>query len=113
MQITVENEVDPMSPKGQMLIDIAIEYIRGLHSGHRLIPVTFVRHKLQKGKCLLIEREIVAFAKQLGFAVSYPHNKAHVRVESEQCLRDIAERARFSDGFYDEIDFLLTNVNLN
>jgi hypothetical protein len=113
MQTSVGIEVDPMSPKGQMLIDIAIEYVRGLYSGQRLIPVTFIRHKLKKGKCLLIEREIVAFAKELGFKVVYPKNKAHIRVESEQQLRDITEGAGFSEGFYDEIEGLLTNTNLH
>lgn len=107
-----EVEIDPTSLKGSVLIQVSIEYIRGLHSGNRLIAITGLRRRLREDKYLVIEREIVRFAKELGFTVVYPHNKAHIKVESEQQLRDIAESAGFSDGFYDEIESMLTNANL-
>ena len=113
MQTIKENEVDPTSLKGAVLIQVAIEYIRNLHSGQRLIAVTVIRHTLREGKCLVTEREIVRFAKELGFVVVYPHNKAHIKVENEQQLRDIAKGAGFLEGFYDEVESLLTNTNLN
>jgi len=42
MQSISETEIDPISLKGYTLIDIAIEYIRGLHKGKRRIPTMLI-----------------------------------------------------------------------
>lgn len=77
-----------------------------------MVAVTEIKRKLREGGYQSHEREIVKLCRELGFSVAYPHNKAHINLRNEQQLRDISNRAGFSNGFFDDIDAMIINSNL-
>jgi len=88
---------------GVLLLVFAPIYIQSLRRGVRMVAVTEIKRKLREGGYQSHEREIVKLCRELGFAIAYPHNKAHVLVESEEKIREVSTRAGFSKTFYSEI----------
>jgi len=85
---------------GVLLLILAPIYAQSLKSSVRMVAVTEVKRKLREAGYGTHEREIVKLAVGLGFSLRYPHNKAHVLVESEEKIREISNRAGFSHSFY-------------
>ena len=84
---------------GVLMLILAPMYVQSLKRKVRMVAVTEIKRLLREGGYGAHEREIVKLAVGLGFSLSYPHNKAHVVVESEENLRDISTRAGFSKDF--------------
>ena len=93
-QKTEENGLTQVfEPKGIVLSEIIPRYVESLKSGNKHIAITDLRRLIRERGYDYTEREIVKAAKELGFSLVYPHNKAHIKVEGEQRLVDIAARA--------------------
>jgi hypothetical protein len=86
--------------KGVVLSEIAAPYIGAVKQGKKHIAITTVRQQLKNRGYEYSERQIVKAAKELGFGIAYPHNKAHIKIEGEQVLRDIAARAGVGDDLF-------------
>jgi len=89
---------------GVLLLVFAPIYIQSLRSGVRLVSVTEIKRKLREGGYQSHEREIVKLCRELGFSVAYPHNKAHVLVESEEKIRQVSNGAGFSRRFCEDLE---------
>ena len=107
-QIEIKIQEDDMSkvfePKGIVLSEIDPLYEYCLENGKGLIAITDVKARIRERDCTLIERQIVKIAKDLGFIIGYPKNKAHIKVNSREELRQIFERAGVGQNF-DEEDY--------
>jgi hypothetical protein len=105
-QIEAKAEEDSLTklyePKGLVLSEIAPQYLQGLNVDKNKLPITEVRQSLYQRGYQYDERQIVKLAKDLGFTIVKPHNKAHVKFLSRQQLDDILERAGVSGDFYEE-----------
>jgi len=64
-----------------------------------MIAVTETKQMLRQVGFQAHDREIVKLAVGLGFTVVYPHNKAHMLVESVETIAKISTRAGFSEYF--------------
>lgn len=94
---------------GVLLLTLAPIYIQSLKRGVRMIAVTEIKRKLREGGYKSYGQEIVKLCRELGFNVAYPHNKAHVLVESEEKLIEISAKAGFSRGFYKDLEEITIN----
>jgi len=107
-QITLKKEEDGLTkvfePKGIVLSEIAVPYLEAIEKGKSHIAVTAVRQLLKNRGYDYTERQIVKAAKELGFGVAYPHNKAHIKVEGEQVLREIATKAGVGSDLFTNPD---------
>lgn len=90
--------------KGVVLSEIAAPYLEAIKQQKRHIAITTVRKLLKDRGYDYTERQIVKAAKELGFGLAYPHNKAHIRVEGEPVLRDIAARAGVGNDLFTNAD---------
>ena len=99
VQKTEENGLTQVfEPKGIVLSEIIPQYMESLKSGNKHIAITELRRLIRERGYNYTEREIVKAAKELGFALAYPHNKAHIKIEGVQRLIDIAARAGVDKG---------------
>ncbi|MFC2067727.1 hypothetical protein ACFLTP_01760 [Chloroflexota bacterium] len=102
-QIKSKTEEDDLSkmfePKGIVLSEIAPLYEDFLKFGTAKIPVTAIRSKVKERDCLFNERQIVKLARDLGFTMVYPKNKAHIKVMSTQELQEIFEKSGSNKNF--------------
>jgi len=102
-QIRLKTEEDDLSkiyePKGIVLSEIALPYLSFLENGQSRIAITDIRGKIRDRDCLLVERQIVRLARELGFTIIYPGNKAYVRVVSKEELQGIFEKAGVSQNW--------------
>jgi hypothetical protein len=107
-QINLKTEEDDLSkiyePKGIVLGEIAALYHSALAGGKGHIAITEIRAGVRERDCLLIERQIVKLAKDLGFSIAYPGNKAYVRVISKDELRGIFEKAGVAQHFDESLE---------
>lgn len=107
-QIRLKTEEDDLSkvyePKGIVLSEVAPLYLSALESGRQRIAITDIRAGIRDRDCVLIERQIVKLAKDLGFGIAYPGNKAYVRVVSKEELQDIFERAGVAQHFDESLE---------
>jgi len=110
-QIEEKTEEDDLTkvfePKGIVLSEIIPIYEIASNTGHKHISFTTLRAVIKDRGYDFSEKEIVSYAKALGFTVVYPHNKAHLKVEGLQRLHDIYERAGFKQNNSEEIDTIL------
>jgi len=95
-------------PKGVVLSEIIPRYLACLNTNATKIPITDITEAVRNRKLQFHpdERQVTGLAKQLGFTVYYPHNKAHIKVISREELESIVAR----QGISTEI---LTEVPLN
>jgi hypothetical protein len=107
-QIKLKTEEDDLSkiyePKGIVLSEIAPFYLAALAGGKGHIAITDIRAGVRERDCMLIERQIVKLAKELGFNIVYPGNKAYVRVISKDELRGIFEKAGVAKHFAEGLE---------
>lgn len=107
-QIRLKTEEDDLSkvyePKGIVLSEIYPLYLSTLEIGRRHIAITDIRAGVRERDCTLIERQIVKIAKELGFGIVYPGNKAYVRVVSKEELRGIFERAGVAQHYNESLE---------
>lgn len=96
-QITAKVEEDDdtkmFEPKGIILSEIIPLYQTALDKGESHIAITTVRQKLVGRGYNYFERDISKMARDLGFIIVKPSNKAHIKVEGIQRLKDIASKA--------------------
>ena len=59
---------------------------------------------MRERDCLLIERQIVKLARELGFQVYYPKNKASIRTTSKDELRAIFVKQGLGDNYEEEVE---------
>jgi hypothetical protein len=107
-QIKLKTEEDDLSkiyePKGIVLGEIAPLYMSALKSGKGHIAITDIRAGVRDRDCILIERQIVKIARELGFNIVYPGNKAYVKVVSKDELRGIFEKAGVPKHFDESLE---------
>jgi len=107
-QIESKTEEDDLTkvfePKGVVLSEIAPRYRTGLQNGNRRIAITTIREAINERGYRYDERQITKAAKELGFTIVYPHNKAHIKIVSEQQLAEITKKAGIAQEFCDEAD---------
>jgi len=113
-QIELKNEEDNLSkvfePKGVVFSEICGLYEEALSSEKKHIPITNVRPKVKDRGYDFDERQITAIAKNLGFTVVYPHNKAHIKMEGEYKLKEVANKMGVS--LTEDIDTPLKSLRL-
>ncbi|MFC1903889.1 hypothetical protein ACFLW9_03295 [Chloroflexota bacterium] len=107
-QIGAKTEEDELSklyePKGVVLSEIAQMYEACLKGNINRIAITDIRHNIQDRGYVLNERQIAKLARELGFTIKKPKNKAFIKVICEEELRKIFENAGVSQNFDDESD---------
>jgi hypothetical protein len=107
-QIRLKTEEDDLSkiyePKGIVLSEIAPLYLDSLKSGKRHIAITDIRAGVRERDSVLIERQIVKIARDLGFGIAYPGNKAYIRVLSKEELQSIFDRAGVAQHFEESLE---------
>jgi hypothetical protein len=107
-QITAKVEEDDDSkvfePKGIVLGEIVPLYKDCLAHNAKHIAITEVTELLRKRDYGHNEKTVTQLARQLGFTIVKPQNKAHIKVESETKLKAIIDRAEVSQYFDEKID---------
>lgn len=104
-QVARKSEEDELTkvfePKGVILSEIAPLYRACLTGDAKRIPITDIRAAVQIRGYFFNEKQITKTAKELGFNVVYPHNKAYIKVECEAQLEAIMEKAGISEKLRD------------
>jgi len=113
-QIELKNEEDNLSkvfePIGVVFSEICELYEQALSSGKKHIEITSIRPKIKDRGYDFNERQITAIARILGLTVVYPHNKAHIKVEGEYKLKEVADKLGVS--ITEDIDTPLKSLRL-
>ena len=113
-QIKSKAEEDNLSRifevKGIVLSEIAPLYETSLHDNHSKIAITEIKPKIKERDYLLNERQIVKLARDLGFTLVYPKNKAHIKVTSMRELQEIFEKSGSGSNFDNDGDEELTGL---
>ena len=65
------------------------------------IAITEIRQRLGQRGYIFSEREIARYARELGFTVVKPRNKAHIKVDGRARLKSILRKAGVYVDFYD------------
>lgn len=92
-------------PKGVVLGEIISRYLICLERNQNKIPITDIA-KLIRNRSLPFypdERQVAGIARQLGFEVYHPHNKAHIKVISREHLESILERQGINTEILTEV----------
>ena len=102
------NESKVFEPKGVVLSEIITPYQEALGNHTAKIPIQAISKSIKAREVAFHpdERQVAAIARQLGFEVYHPQNKAHIKVISREHLVSILERQGLSAD-------ILTEVSLN
>jgi len=85
-------------PKGIVLAEVAELYDQALEVGQTAISITDVRKAIRERECLLVERQIVKLARDLGFTIVSRQNKAFIAVVSRAQLNAILDKAGVNES---------------
>lgn len=116
-QIDLKTQEDALSkvyePKGIVLSEIIPLYRAALDKNvmpklPNRIAITEVRKAIAERGYNYTEKQIAKAARDLGFRVYYPQNKAHIKVEGEELLKSIGARA----GYCEEEDSMAETTAL-
>lgn len=112
------NQSKVFEPKGIMLSEIIPRYLAYLNAPETKIPITEITRAIRNRDVPFYpdERQVAAIARQLGFEVYYPHNKAHIKVISREHLESILERQGISTEILTEVppnEHMRLGISLN
>lgn len=97
-----DDDTKVFEPKGIVLSETASLFLDALKEQRSHVAVTDIRQELYKRGYTHSEREIAKYARELGFTIVKPRNKAHIKVNGEARLKAILNRAGVYDDFYGE-----------
>lgn len=99
------NQSKVFEPKGIVLSEIIPRYLACLNASETKIPITDITGAIKTRDVPFHpdERQVAGIARQLGFEVYYPHNKAHTKVISREHLESILERQGISTEILTEV----------
>jgi len=99
------NQSKVFEPKGIVLSEIIPRYLASLSSQQIKIAITAITEAVRNRKLQFYpdERQVTGLAKQLGFEIYYPNNKAHIKVKTKEELESILTRQGISTEILTEV----------
>jgi hypothetical protein len=101
-KVKEDEDTKTFEPKGLVLSETVPLYLAAIENKKVHVAITDIRAELSKRAYIFSEREIAKYARELGFKIVKPRNKAHVKVEGEARLKEILKTAGVYNSFYDD-----------
>lgn len=93
LKVEDNQETKLYEPKGIVLSEVAELYDKALGAGVSAMAITDIRKAIRERECLLVERQIVKLARDLGFTIVSRRNKAFIVVVSREQIDAILNKA--------------------
>ena len=111
-QIDLKSKEDALSGvyelKGIVFSEIIPLYDQAVKQSIRRVAITEIRRAISERGYFYTEKQIAKAAKDLGFTVYYPQNKAHIKIEGGELL----SRVKTKVGLPEEEDTTVESLSL-